>query len=76
MSSPTPDRTKRLYGLRVNTPAAAVILLVQYSLAIAVNLYSSLQASDHGKSVALALAIDAPASPSGAGRAGARRGLL
>jgi hypothetical protein len=38
-------------GLRANALAAVVMLLVQYCLGISVNLYSTLPASDHGKSL-------------------------
>lgn len=51
MSSSRSSSAKRVSGLRANSLAAVVILLVQYSLGIAVNLYSTLPASDHGKSI-------------------------
>lgn len=38
-------------GLRGNSLAAVVMLLIQYCLGISVNLYSTLPASDHGKSL-------------------------
>jgi hypothetical protein len=46
-----PDAAPRIRGLRANALAAVVMLLVQYCLGISVNLYSTLPASDHGKSL-------------------------
>jgi hypothetical protein len=37
--------------LRANALSAVVMLLIQYCLGISVNLYSTVPASDHGKSV-------------------------
>jgi hypothetical protein len=48
---PLPDRASRVGGLRANALAAVVMILIQYSLGISVNLYSTLPASDHGKSL-------------------------
>ena len=42
---------KRVGGLRANSLAAVVMLLIQYGLGMAVNLYSSLPTSDRGKSL-------------------------
>ncbi len=50
MSSGSDTGGSRVRGLRGNTFAAIVMLLVQYGLGIAVNLYSTLPASDRGKS--------------------------
>ena len=49
-SSP-PNIGSRVRGLRANALAAVVMMLIQYSLGISVNLYSTLPASDHGKSL-------------------------
>jgi hypothetical protein len=46
-----PEAAKRVSGLRANALAAVVMLLIQYSLGISVNLYSTLPASDSGKSL-------------------------
>jgi hypothetical protein len=46
-----PDPVKRVSGLRANALGAVVMLLIQYSLGISVNLYSTLPASDSGKSL-------------------------
>ncbi len=46
----SPSATPRVSGLRANSLAAVVMLLTQYALGIAVNLYSTRPASDHGKS--------------------------
>jgi quinol-cytochrome oxidoreductase complex cytochrome b subunit len=50
MTGVSPHQTPRVIGLRANALAAVVMLLIQYSLGITVNLYSTLPASDHGKS--------------------------
>ena len=47
----TPNPTPQTRGLRANSLAAVVMLLIQYCLGISVNLYSTLPASDHGKSL-------------------------
>ena len=49
MTSPSPTTDRRIRGLRANSLAAVVMLLLQYSLGIYVNLYSTLPASDSGK---------------------------
>ena len=36
-------------GLRANSLAAVVMLLIEYGLGVTVNLYAHLPASDHGK---------------------------
>ena len=46
-----PNATPRIRGLRGNSLAAVVMLLIQYCLGISVNLYSTLPAGDHGKSL-------------------------
>ena len=46
-----PDRRPRVRGLRANALAGLVMLLIQYSLGISVNLYSTIPASDRGKSL-------------------------
>jgi hypothetical protein len=38
-------------ALRASTLAALVVLLLQYGLGIGANLYATLPASDHGKSI-------------------------
>jgi hypothetical protein len=49
VTSLSPPRTTT--ALRANALAAIVMLLIQYCLGISVNLYSTLPASDHGKSL-------------------------
>ena len=52
MTSLTPlNPTPRTGGLRANALAAVVMLLLQYCLGISVSLYSTLPASDPGKSL-------------------------
>jgi hypothetical protein len=46
-----PSLSARIRGLRANALAATVMLLIQYCLGISVNLYSTLPATDHGKSL-------------------------
>jgi hypothetical protein len=46
-----PSPSARITGLRANALAAVVMLLIQYCLGISVSLYSTLPASDHGKSL-------------------------
>ena len=41
----------RIRGLRANALAAVAMLLIQYCLGIAVNLYSTLPTTDHGKAL-------------------------
>jgi hypothetical protein len=43
---------KTVQGLRANSLAALVILLIEYGLGVWVNLYGQLPASDHGANVA------------------------
>src|SRR5262249_21308620 len=50
-ASSSPNIRSRVRGLRANALAAVVMMLIQYSLGISVNLYSTLPASDHGKSL-------------------------
>jgi len=47
----TPNPTPLTKGLCANALAAVVMLLIQYCLGISVNLYSTLPATDHGKSL-------------------------
>jgi hypothetical protein len=47
----SPNATPRIAGFRANALAAVVMLLVEYGLGISVNLYSTLPASDPGKSL-------------------------
>ena len=47
----TASSATRMRGLRANSFAAAVILLIEYGLGIWVNLYGHLPASDHGANV-------------------------
>jgi hypothetical protein len=46
-----PKATLRIRGLRANALAAAVMLLTEYCLGISVNLFATLPAADHGKSL-------------------------
>lgn len=46
----------KVRGLRANSFAAVVILLVEYGLGMWVNLYGQLPASDHGASIATGFA--------------------
>lgn len=46
-----PNATPRISELRANALAAVVMLLIQYCLGISVNIYSTLPATDHGKSL-------------------------
>jgi hypothetical protein len=43
--------TKKLKGIRANSLAASVMLLIELGLGMSVNLYDKLPASDHGKSI-------------------------
>ncbi len=51
MTSSSPQRTVRVTRLRGNALGAVVMLLIQYSLGISVNLYSTLPAANRGKSL-------------------------
>jgi hypothetical protein len=52
MTSPSsPNATPRITGLRANAIAAVVMLLIEYCLGTSVNLYSTLPASDPGRSL-------------------------
>lgn len=52
MTSLSPQHAgPRVSGLRANALAAVVMLLIQYCLGISVNLYSTLPATDRGKSL-------------------------
>jgi hypothetical protein len=44
-----PSNTRTLDGLRTNSFAAVVMLLIEFALGVGVNLYATLPASDHGK---------------------------
>ena len=46
-----PIGPKRLNGLRMNSFAAVVMILLEFSLGVGVNLYSTLPHSDHGKTL-------------------------
>ena len=50
-------------GLRANTLAAVVMLLLQYGLGIGASLYATLPASDHGKSIFAAFAASITKGP-------------
>jgi hypothetical protein len=45
---------KKLRGIRANSLAASVMLLIELGLGVSVNLYAKLPASDHGKSMFVA----------------------
>lgn len=47
-----PTRVGRVTGLRINSFAALVILLLEYGLGIWVNLYGQLPGADHGANIA------------------------
>jgi len=51
MTSLSPQQGPRRSGLRANALAAVVMLLLEYSLGISVNLYSTLPPTDHDKSL-------------------------
>ncbi len=53
--SPTARQARRLSGLRQNSAAISVMLLVQYGLGMGVNLYAKVPAADHGTGLAAAL---------------------
>jgi len=46
-----PSGVKALNGLRTNSFAAIVMLLLEFGLGVGVNLYATLPASDHGKAL-------------------------
>ena len=50
-------------ALRASTLAALVVLLLQYGLGIDANLYATLPASDHGKSILTAFAAAITSGP-------------
>jgi hypothetical protein len=52
MSTSFVPEAKRVRGLRANSFAAIVILLIEYGLGIWVNLYGQLPAADHGAKLA------------------------
>ncbi len=52
MSRPGATNPKAMRGLRANSFAAIVVLLVEYGLGVWVNLYAHLPASDHGANIA------------------------
>lgn len=61
-----PDQVAtRARGLRANSFAAVVILLIEYGLGVWVNLYGHLPASDHGANVATGFARAVPNGPAG-----------
>ena len=53
--SPATPRALRLRGLRTNSFAISVMLLVQYGLGIGVNLYARVPAADQGAGIIAAL---------------------
>ena len=53
--SPAAGQARRRSGLRKNSIAIFVMLLVQYGLGMGVNLYARVPAADHGAYVATAL---------------------
>lgn len=53
--SPAARHARRLSGLRTNSAAICVMLLVQYGLGMGVNLYARVPAADHGAGLATAL---------------------
>lgn len=52
---PDGDRVSRLDGLRINAFAVLVMLLIEFSLGIWVNLDATVPAADHGANPALAI---------------------
>jgi len=50
-------------ALRASTLAAGIVLLLQYGLGIDANLYATLPASDHGKSILTAFAAAITSGP-------------
>ena len=56
MSGDRAQAATRVRGLRANSFAAVVILVVEYGLGMWVNLYGQLPASDHGASIAAGFA--------------------
>jgi hypothetical protein len=55
----------RMTGLRANSFAAIVILLIEYGLGVWVNLYGHLPASDHGANIATGFARAVSKGPAG-----------
>lgn len=53
--SPVTGRARRLTGLRTNSFAISVMLLVQYGLGMGVNLYARVPAADQGAGILAAL---------------------
>lgn len=51
MSTTSPGRHRGATGLRANALAGLIMLLIEYSLGISVNLYSRLPSSDTGKTL-------------------------
>jgi hypothetical protein len=51
MSTTSLQATARIRGLRANALAGLIMLLIEYSLGISVNLYSTLPAADKGKTL-------------------------
>lgn len=49
--SVAPIRPKALNGLRINSFAAVVMILLEFSLGVGVNLFSTLPQADHGRAV-------------------------
>ena len=63
MSASSSSAIKRIRGLRANSLAAVVMLSLQYSLGIYVNLYSTLPASDTGKALFPGFAVAVAKGP-------------
>lgn len=55
MTTTSPVRRRGANGLRANALAGLIMLLIEYSLGISVNLYSNLPSSDAGKTLFAAL---------------------
>lgn len=63
MNDPSRSATSRLKGLRTNALAALVMLVLEYGLGIAVNLYAILPKGDHGQGVLGAFAAAITGGP-------------
>ena len=71
--SPVTRRTRRLRGLRTNSFAISVMLLVQYGLGMGVNLYARVPAAGQGAGIIAALGRALISRPAYAGRLGPER---
>ncbi len=54
---------KRITGLRANSFAATVMLLIEFGLGVGVNLYAEVPASDHGKGLVAAFGASVTGGP-------------